>query len=94
MWKTEYITCNTEDFDIPGGFGKIVFLAPKQEALKAIENKFKEAFDKYFMQAWNESIENVEELQELLIRLVDAYQDKFGGKQISAKNKPVYNVAL
>ena len=46
------------------------------------------------MQAWNESIENVEELQELLIRLVDAYQDKFGGKQISAKNKPVYNVAF
>lgn len=94
VWKTEYITSNTEDFDIPGGFGKIVFLAPRQEALKAIENKFKEAFDKYFMQAWNESIENVEELQELLIRLVDAYQDKFGGKQISAKNKPVYNVAF
>lgn len=46
------------------------------------------------MQAWNESIENVEELQELLIRLVDAYHDKFGGKQISAKNQPVYNAAF
>lgn len=91
VWKMEYITCNTEDFDIPGGFGKIVFLAPQPEALKTIEDKFKGAFDKYFMQAWNESIENGEELQELLIRLVDAYQDKFKGKQISAPNKPIYD---
>lgn len=94
VWKTEYITYDTEDFDIPGGFGKIVFLAPKQEALKIIEDKFKDAFDKFFMQAWKESIENSEELQELLIRLVDAYQDKFESKQISAKNKLVYDAAF
>lgn len=94
VWGTKSITCETEDFDIPGGFGKIVFLAPKQEALKAIEDKFKGAFDKYFMQEWKESMKNGEKLQELLIRFIDAYQDKFGGKQISAKNKPVYDAAF
>lgn len=94
VWKAESITGETESFDIPGGFGKIIFLAPEQKALKAIENKFKSAFDKYFMQAWNESIENGEDLQELLIRLVDSYQDKFGGKQISARNTSVYDAAF
>ncbi len=94
VWKTESITYETEGFDIPGGFGKIIFLAPKPKALKTIEDKFKGAFNKYFMQAWKESIENSEELQELLIRLVDAYQEKFEEKQISAKNKPVYDAAF
>jgi len=92
-WKEEYITCETNDFYIPGGFGKIVFLAPQKKALKAIEAKLKMAFDKYFMQVWNENIENKEELQELLIRLVDAFQEKFGFKQIAAKSKPIYNAA-
>lgn len=85
VWNAEYITSDTEDFDIPGDFGKIVFLAPKPDALKTIENKFKKVFNKYFMQAWNESIENGEELQELLIRLVDAYNDRFKGRQVAAK---------
>lgn len=93
-WKRSSITSESEDFNIPEGFGKIVFLAPKPEALKTIENKFKNAFDKYFMKAWDESIKNKEELQELLIRLVDAYREKFGGKQISAKNKQSYNAAF
>ena len=91
VWKKEYITNETEDFKIPGDFGKIKFLAPKQDALQAIENKFKNAFNKYFMQIWNESIENGEELQELLIRLVDSYEKKFIGKPISAKTNIVYD---
>ena len=53
VWKTESITCNSIDFVIPGDLGKIVFLAPKKEALKKIDDKFKDAFDKYFLQAWN-----------------------------------------
>lgn len=85
VWEAKYITCDTENFDIPGDFGKIVFLAPKPDALQTIENKFKKAFDKYFMQAWNESIENSEELQELLIRFIDSYNDRFKGRQIAAK---------
>lgn len=93
-WKRSLITSESEDFNIPDGFGKIVFLAPKPEALKTIENRFKDAFDKYFMKAWNESIKNKEELQELLIRLVDAYREKFEGKQISGKNRESYNAAF
>lgn len=91
VWEKEYITCETDDYYIPGGLGKIVFLAPQKKALKAIEDKLKMAFDKYFMQLWNENIENKEELQELLIRLVDAYQEKFGWKQIAAQTKPLYD---
>ena len=93
-WETTYITCDTEDFYIPGGFGKIIFLAPKQDALITIENKFKDAFDKYFMQAWNESIENSEELQELLIRLVDSYRNKFECKQIAAREREIYDATF
>ena len=40
VWEAKYITCDTENFDIPGDFGKIVFLAPKPDALQTIENKF------------------------------------------------------
>lgn len=61
---------------LPNGFGKIVLLGPKQEALLAIEEKFKNAFDEYFMQIWNESIDCGEELQELLIRLIDSLQSR------------------
>lgn len=93
-WKTEYLTFNTKDYNIPGGLGKIVFLAPEQDALNAIENKFKDAFNKYFMQVWDESIKNGEILQELLIRLVDAYSDKYREKLISAKNYSSYNAAF
>ena len=93
-WKMDYITVDAESFNLPKGFGKIVFLSPEPNALKMVEKKFKDAFDKYFMQSWDESIENVEELQELLIRLVDTYTDKFAAKQISAKSKAVYNAAF
>lgn len=93
VWEIECITCEMKDFDLPEGFGKIVILAPKQEALKAIDNKFRDTFDKYFMQVWNENIESGEELQELLIRMIDAYQDKFGEKLISARINPVYDAA-
>lgn len=61
---------------MPNGFGKIVLLGPKQEALLAIEEKFKNTFDEYFMQIWNESIDCGEELQELLIRLIDSLQNR------------------
>ena len=92
-WKNESITFHTEDFNMPGGFGKIVLLAPEQDALNAIEDKFKNAFDKYFMQAWDESIKNGEVLQELLIRLVDAFSDKYRRKPISGKKKIAYDAA-
>lgn len=91
VWKREYITCETKDFNLPGNIGKIVFLAPSPDALKVIDEKFKTAFNKYFMQVWNDTLEKGEELQELLIRLVDTYKDKCGIKQISAE-KPVYDV--
>lgn len=90
VWNTAYITDETEDKTLADGFGKIRILAPQKEALKAIEDKFKDAFDTYFMQAWNESLKNREELQELLIRLVDAYQDKPARKPIAAQ-KPIYD---
>lgn len=94
VWKIEYITCDSEDFVIPGGFGKIVFLAPRQESLEAIDSQFKDEFNKYFMQVWKEGIENSEELQELLIRFVDAYKDKYVSKQISAKKEIVYDASF
>lgn len=93
VWEFENITCEMKDFDIPGDFGKIVLLSPTQDALKAIDKKFKDAFDKFFMHEWTKSIENGEELQELLIRLVDAHQEKFGEKLISARTSPVYDAA-
>lgn len=94
VWKIEYITYDSEDFVIPGGFGKIVFLAPRQESLEAIDSQFKDEFNKYFMQVWKEGIANSEELQELLIRFVDAFKDKYVSKQISAKKEIVYDASF
>lgn len=83
-WNIEYITDQTPNFDLEGGFGKIVLLGPPRDALDEIEKRFKDAFNKYFMQVWNDSIRGGESLSELLIRLADAYKDKFEKKQISA----------
>ena len=85
-WNIEYITDQTPNFDLEGGFGKIVLLGPPRDALDEIEKRFKDAFNKYFMQVWNDSIRVGESLSELLIRLADAYKDKFEKKQISAKS--------
>ena len=84
VWNTEYITDETPDYELEGGFGKIMLLGPPREALDEIEKRFKDAFNKYFMQVWNDSIKDSESLQELLIRLADAYKEKFKKKQISA----------
>lgn len=83
-WNIEYITDQTPNFDLEGGFGKIVLLGPPRDALDEIEKRFKDAFNKYFMQVWNDSIRGGESLSELLIRLADAYKDKFEKKHISA----------
>lgn len=83
-WNTEYITDQTPNVDLEEGFGKIVLLGPPKKALDEIEKRFKDAFNKYFMQVWNDSIREGECLSELLIRLSDAYKDKFEKKQISA----------
>ena len=85
-WNIEYITDQTPIFDLEGGFGKIVLLGPPRDALDEIEKRFKDAFNKYFMQVWNDSIRGGESLSELLIRLADAYKDKFEKKQISASS--------
>lgn len=85
-WNIEYITDQTPNFDLGGGFGKIVLLGPPRDALDEMEKRFKDAFNKYFMQVWNDSIRGGESLSELLIRLADAYKDKFEKKQISAKS--------
>ncbi len=85
-WNIEYITDQTPNFDLEGGFGKIVLLGPPRDALDEIEKRFKDAFNKYFMQVWNDSIRGGESLSELLIRLADAYIDKFEKKQISASS--------
>ena len=85
-WNIEYITDQTPNYDLGGGFGKIVLLGPPRDALDEIEKRFKDAFNKYFMQVWNDSIRGGESLSELLIRLADAYKDKFEKKQISAKS--------
>lgn len=76
VWNVEYITKDTADYTLPDNFGKIVFLSPTQEAMKAIDDKFKDVFDKYFMEQWNDSIKNGEELSELLLRLAEAYKGR------------------
>lgn len=94
VWRTDYITDQTKDFILPNGFGKIVLLGPKQEALLAIEEKFKNAFDEYFMQIWNESIDCGEELQELLIRLIDSLQSRIKKKTVASIKDPIHNAAF
>lgn len=94
VWRTDYITDQTKDFILPNGFGKIVLLGPKHEALLAIEEKFKNAFDEYFMQIWNESIECGEELQELLIRLIDSLQSRIKKKTVASIKEPIHNAAF
>lgn len=94
VWRTDYITDQTKDFILPNGFGKIVLLGPKPEALLAIEEKFKNAFDEYFMQIWNESIECGEELQELLIRLIDYLQCSIKKKTVASIKEPIHNAAF
>ena len=94
VWKKEAITNTSKDFAIPGGWGKIVFFGPQPAALKEIEKRFKEKFDTYFMQKWNDSIERGEELQELLIRLADGYQNIFEPKPVSASYALEYDAAF
>lgn len=84
VWKKEYISDETADFPLPDGMGKIVFLSPTNDAMTAIEALFKDAFNKYFMQEWNESIKNGEELSELLIRLTEAYKSRYESRPVSA----------
>lgn len=94
VWRTDYITDQTTDFILPNGFGKIVLLGPKHEALQTIEKKFKNAFDEYFMQIWNESIDCGEELQELLIRLTDSLQSRIKKKTVASIKEPIHNAAF
>lgn len=94
VWRTDYITDQTANYILPNGFGKIVLLGPKYEALQAIDEKFKDAFDKYFMHMWNESIECGEELQELLIRLIDFLPKRIKLKTVAAMEKSVYNATF
>ena len=94
VWRTDYITDQTEDFILPNDFGRIVLLGPKQEALLAIEERFKNAFDEYFMQIWNESIDCGEELQELLIRLIDSLQSRINKATVASIKEPIHNAAF
>lgn len=94
VWRTDYITDQTKDFILPNGFGKIVLLGPKQEALLAIEEKFKNTFDEYFMQIWNESIDCGEELQERLIRLIDFLQNRIKKATVASIKEPIHNAAF
>lgn len=94
VWRTDYITDQTEDFILPNDFGRIVLLGPKQEALLAIEERFKNAFDEYFMQVWNESIDCGEELQELLIRLIDSLQSRIKKATVASIKEPIHNAAF
>lgn len=84
VWEKEPITTDRNNVSLPEGFGEIIILSPEPVALDIIDKMFKDAFDTYFMQQWNESLEKGENLQELLIRLVDAYSDKKEIKLISA----------
>lgn len=95
VWEKNYITNQTPDFDLfdnaAGGgnnFGKLVLLGPKLDAMDAIEKKFKDAFNSYFMEIWDDSIAQSEGLSELLIRLADAKKEKFKIKNISATVQP------
>lgn len=94
VWRTDYITDQTEDFILPNDFGRIVLLGPKQEALLAIEERFKNACDEYFMQIWNESIDCGEELQELLIRLIDSLQSRIKKATVASIKEPIHNAAF
>ena len=94
VWRTDYITDQTTDFILPNDFEKIVLLGPKHKALQTIEKKFKNAFDEYFMQIWNESIDCGEELQELLIRLIDSLQSRIKKKTVASIKGPIHNAAF
>ena len=84
VWNSEYVTKNMADFLVPDDFGKIVLLSPMDEALMRVEELTKDAFNKYFMQVWNESLSNQEEIHELLLRLIEAYKTQYEQRHISA----------
>jgi beta-lactamase superfamily II metal-dependent hydrolase len=92
-WNISPITSETEDFTIPGGWGKIVFLSPLPDALEEIDKKFKNEFNKRFMQVWNESLERGEELQELLIRFAESEVHGYIDQFVSA-HEGAYNAAF
>ena len=84
VWNTDYITNETASFDLPGTFGRIVLLSPDKEALPKVEALMKDAFNKYFMQIWDESLSNQEKIHELLLRLVEAYKSRYEQRTIAA----------
>lgn len=84
VWNTDYVTYETPDVDLPDDFGKIVLLGPTRDSLDELERRIKDAFNSFFMQVWNDNLKDAESLSELLIRLADAYKEKFEAKQISA----------
>ena len=93
IWKRKPITKDTADYDIPGGWGRIVFLSPQPEAIETIDEKFKETFDETFMREWNDSIAHGEELQELLIRLVEQMANGVDSQEIAASDEPRYDAS-
>lgn len=94
VWWIDSITDQTADVDLPNGFGKIVLLGPQQVALQTIEDKFKDNFDKYFMQAWNESLQQGEELQELLIRLADTLPSRIKMKLVASTEESIHDASF
>lgn len=84
VWHADYITVETADFELPGTFGKIVLLSPEKGSLYKVEALMKDAFNKYFMQVWGESMSNQEEIHELLLRLVEVYKTRYEQNSISA----------
>lgn len=74
VWNIDYVTLETEPLPLVKDekyFGRIVFLSPDEESLNEVDKMIKEAFYDAVMIPLEENLNNIEEVYEIMGRLVD-----------------------
>lgn len=84
IWNKNLITENSECLNLGCKWGKLHFLAPTENALKKLHEKFKQEFASVTGEKVpDEPFENIEDTYELLLRLESFRNRRFKGKKIA-----------
>lgn len=71
VWKREYITDKTSDIPLGEGLGRIVFLSPNPDALKALDKQYRKLFWQKLYKQKTEDYQSEESIYEALLRILN-----------------------
>lgn len=91
-WRLKSITTEENPIELPHGLGRVIFLSPSCEGIEVVDAIFKDAFNKYFMQAWKDGLRNSESLYEILLRLCETVEKGIIKIPISASYTPLMDI--